>query len=238
VEASTNHQVGVKLAAPLAFQTYVAAHVLGQIPWKRRYLRLFGPKVAAAAVVVATLKAIFLMAASLGRSMPRFVGPILKASSQPGGRGYAFGLERALELMDGVSGDPRSYADLFPLDGELLQDIDAWRSKVLPFDFSFMLAQLRVVEGLVFGEQHPELTRQLLETDIAEALAGKGHPRPGSVGFVGPGIQKVASAHGIKFFGAPWERIEHVHDLAAEFFAQWLDDAGLTPQRFSEFMDQ
>jgi len=232
--------VEVRVAAPLGFQTYVAACVLEQLRWKRRYLRLFGPKVAPAAVVVATFKAVFLMAAGLGRSMPGFVGPILKASSQPGGRGYAFGLERALQLMGGVSGDPRSYADLFPDDAKLLDDIEAWRGrKVLPWAFSFMLAQLRVVEGLVVGEQYPEVTRQLLETDIAEALAGKGHPRPGSVAFVGPGMQQVARAHGIKFnAGAPWERVEHVHDLAAEFFAQWLDDAGLTPQRFSEFMDQ
>ena len=143
-------------AQRLPFQVYLASSMLARLTWKRRYFKLFGSRVMAAGPVVAEFKASFLLAAALGQARPDVVRPILEASSRPGGDPYTFGLLRAHQLMDAAQGHPKSYEDLFPDDARLSRDSDSWSGrKVLPFDFSFMLLQSRVVEGLAFGEQYP-----------------------------------------------------------------------------------
>jgi hypothetical protein len=220
-------------AATLGFQAYVAAQVLGQLPWKRPYFRLFGRRVVPAAAVAATLKAIFLMTAAFARRMPALVRPILKASSGPGGEAYAFGLDRVVKLINAACGHPRGYIDLFPDDAQLLADPEAWTlRKALPFDFAFMMGQMRVMEGLVFGEQYPELTCQLLETEIGDAH------RAYEVHFVIPSVQAVGKKHGAKFSAPPWEHVEDIERYGIDFFGEWMKYVDLTSERFFELMDQ
>jgi len=135
--------------------------------------------------------------------------------------------------MDGTSDHPRGYKDLFPDDAHLLADPKAWTlRKALTFDFAFMMAQLRVVEGLVFGERHPELTRQLLETEISEAHGAY------EVSFIIPSVQAVGKKHGVSFSPPPWERVEDVEHYGIDFSGAWMRDTGLTAERFFELLDQ
>jgi len=208
--------------------------MLGRLPWRRRYLNLIGPRVATSALVIGALKGIFLMAAALGRARPNLVRPILESSSGPGGDLYGFGEERALELLsqfwraawtgimankdltealndlrtvwatsESLGPGPRRYEDLFPDHAKAFQDVEAWKT-VLYRDFSFMLAQSRVVEGLVFGEKFPDITRELLATSIDEALA----------------TREEAREHGVDF-GPMWERVEDAESDAREIAATW-----------------
>jgi len=225
--------------ATVGFQAYVAAHMLGYLPWKRRYL-LFGPKVAPAAAVIATFKAIFLMTGALGRATPELVRPILKASSEPGGDAYAFACERTLELMNAASGEPRSYEDLFPDDAELSQDIAACTMrKALPFHFSFMLAQVRAIEGLVLGSQYPDVSLQLLESEITEGQGLQREARQFGLRFTTPSVERVLRKHGLRITSDPrCERAQDVHQLGSEFLATWMEDVGLTAARLLELPEQ
>jgi hypothetical protein len=198
------------------FQAYLAWDILSRLPWKRRFFNLFGARVAIAGLVLAAVRTSFLVASALGEARPDLVGPILRASTRPNGDAYAFGLERALELMNAAGGEPKSYDDLFPDDAEFTLDVEAWsRRKVLPFDFSFMLFQLRVVEGLVFGEQYPHVTRQLVEAELTRAVATRDRAR----------------AYGVDFGGAPWQHIRDVERDAEQIAIAWLslEDTGVDP---------
>jgi hypothetical protein len=176
-----------------------------------------------AAAVTATLKAIFLMTSAHARLAPSLVRPILKASSGPNGDAYAFGLERVVKLASAAPSHPKGYKDLFPDDAQLLADPEARTlRKALAFDFAFMMAQMRVVEGLVFGEQYPELTRQLLETEISEAQ------RAYEVNFVTPSVQAVGKKYGLRFDAPPWERVEDIAVYGVGFSGTWIKYAGLT----------
>jgi len=226
-------------AAGAGFQAYVAANMLGRLPWRRRYLNLLGPRVATSVFVIGALKATFLIAAALGKARPGLVQPILESSSGPGGDLYGFGEGRVLELVcqfqraayratiankdpvealnhlravrttsESFDPSPEKYEDLFPDDAKALQNVEAWRT-VLHRDFSFMLAQTRVVEGLVFGEKFPEVTRQLLETEIREGLSTRDRARADGVGF-----------------GPMWERVEDAERDATEIAVTWQSLAG------------
>jgi len=218
------------MARSVPFPLYVACNILGRLPWKRRYLNLFGPRGTTTAPVIAAVKVTFLTAAALGRGRPDLVPTLLgpepyaalydvtsrnmqervESSLLRGYRGiFANTTDLVGAYHQAAQADvlPRRYEDLFPEDAEASQDVRAWRT-VVHQGLALAAVQLRVEEGLVFGERYPELAGRVLQTAISESCHSRENARQVGVD-LGPIWERVEDAErDAQGIAATWQSLE------------------------------
>ena len=107
------------------------------------------------------LRPCFLIAAVIARTRPDFAAADLESCSTEEWR--ATQSKKLRERIDAAGGAPRRVGDIFPLllDPRFL-DCDA------DFESADNLAQRIASAGLVFGQRHPELVAEMVDTAIAD----------------------------------------------------------------------